>query len=111
MKPTNNRHISPLSSSEPDLDLYQWQRLADYSDSSFWNFYFFCRGDQNSRSDFDKKKVFSRNLITILGLIATLLLLGSALWCRSVQLNQPYPILEEPIERENAPTINSLFNY
>ena len=47
--------------------------------------------------------------MTILGVTATLLLLGSALWCRSVEGSQSYPILEEAMEVGNAPTLNSLF--
>ena len=111
MKPTPHAHISQLSSTDPDLDLYQWQRLADYSDSSFLNFYLCFRSNQSLVSDFDEKKVSSGNIMTILGVIATLLLLGSALWCRSVEGNQSYLILEEAMEGGNAPTLNSLFNY
>ena len=111
MKPIPHRNISQLSSIDPDLELYQWQRLADYSDSSFSNFYLYSRSYQNSVSDFDKKKVFSGNIMTFLGFTATLLLLGSALWCRLSQFSQPYQILEEPMEIENAPTVNSFLNY
>ena len=111
MKHTPYRNISQLSSIDPDLDLYQWQRLADYSDSSFLNFYLYAGSDRSLVFDVDKKKASSRNIMTILGVTVTLLLLGSALWCRSVELNQSYPILEEAMEVENAPTLNSLFNY
>ena len=68
------RNISQLSSTEPDLELSPRQRLADYSESLV--------------SDFDSEGPSSgKKIMTILGVTATLLLLGSALWCRS-EFNQ-----------------------
>ena len=110
MKPTPHAHTSQLSSTDPDIDLYQWQRLADYSESSFFNFYLYAGSDRSLGADFDSEGASSRNIMTILGVTVTLLLLSSALWCRS-EFNQSYPILEEAIEVENAPTVNSLFNH
>ena len=56
MKPIPTRNISKLSSTEePNIDLYQWQRLADYSDSSFSNFYLYAGSDRSLGSDFDAK--------------------------------------------------------
>ncbi len=112
MKPIPHAHISQLSSTDPDLDLYQWQRLADYSDSSFLNFYLYAGSDRSLGADFDTEGTSSgKKIMTILGVTATLLLLGSALWCGSVECNQSYPILEEAMEVENAPAVNSFFNY
>ena len=107
MKPIPYRNISQLSSIDPDLDLYQWQRLADYSDSSFLNSYLYAGSDRS----FDTEGASSgKKTMTILGVTATLLLLGSALWCPG-EFNQSYPILKEAMEVENAPAVNSFFNY
>ena len=84
-KVTQRAHLSQLSSTDPDLDLSPRQRLADYSESLV--------------SDFESECPSSgEKIMTILGVIATLLLLGSALWCRSVEGNQSYLILEEAME-------------
>ena len=111
MKPIPRPSRSQLSSVDPDLDLYQWQKLADYSDSRFSNFYPYAGSNQSLVSEFDSESPSSRNIMIILGVTATLLLIGSALWCRSVELNQPYPILEEAIEIENAPTVQQLIYF
>ncbi len=110
MKPIPHRNISQFSSVDPDLEPYQWAKLADYSDSSFLNFYFYAKSDRSLLSDFDTGRVASRNTIAILGVTAALFLLGSALWCRSVELHQPYPIFPETMEVGNAAAVNSLFN-
>ena len=111
MKPTPDQNRSKLSSTEPDLDLCQWERLADYAtDRSFLNFYLYPGCDQRGSYDLRCYKNNSQKLMTILGVTASLLLIGSALWYRSVELNYPSPILEETMEGENAPTVNSLEN-
>ena len=106
MKPIPHRNISELPSIDPDLEPYQWEKLADYSDSSFLNFYLYAGSDRSLGSDFDTTKTSSRNIMTILGVAASLVLLGSALWSHSVGCNQSYSILEETIEVENAPAVN-----
>ena len=92
MKPTPARNISKLSYTELELELYQWQRLADYSDSSSLNFYLSAGRDRSLVSENDAQASSGKKIMTILGVIATLVLCGSALWCRSVEGTQSYEI-------------------
>ena len=88
MKPTPARNISQLSSIDPDIELSPRQRLADYSDSSSLNFYLSAGRDRSLVFDSDAKASSGKKIMTILGVIATLLLVGSALWCCSVEGTQ-----------------------
>ncbi len=102
MKPTSDGNISQLSSIDLEKEPILWEKLADYSDSSFSNFYLYF---QRSGPGSDQRKGSDRKIMTILGVTATLLQLGSALWCRSFELNQSSPILgflAQPPEKAKA---------
>ena len=87
MKPIPHQNISQLSSVDPELESYRWEKLADYSESNLLNFYLYAGSNRSLASEFDTTNVSRGKSVTILGVVATLLLLGSAFWCRSIELN------------------------
>ncbi len=103
MNPKPNPHLSRLCSTEPDIDLSQWQRLADYLGGSFST----VSGSEQSLRAKKVRQSLWQGIMALVG-ITTILLLGSALWYHSHQSYQSSRIIKEQIKIQYAPTFETL---